>query len=846
MKKNYKIMLALTAATLSFSAVAQVSIYSFSQLSGAYTAVTGGTVFGTTSLDDETFVNASAPNTSGNTGVGIPIGFNFTFNNIVYDRFGINNNGWIGFGQSALTPNAVEITNTGSNYNGISSPSSAPGALQQRVAALSRDLEGNGTSSSLRVETIGVSPNQICVIQWSNYKKYGGNGTGDDFSFQIRLYETTNRVEVVYGTFVNNANAGAGEVGLRGASNADFNNRTVDATNPWNASIPGTINTAAVNYNNGGLVPNTGQIYRWDGPLPCSGTPATNSVTSNLSLVCPAGSASLGLVNSYTNTGINYQWYVSTSSALGPFVIVPSATASVYNPGNITVNSWYNAVITCASISASTAATAYNVMVAATTTSNIPYFEGFEGVTQNDRLPNCSWAISNSLTCQTYTSSNTNSRIARTGTNFASFFYNPGATNYFYTNGIQLTAGITYSASLWYISEHIGYNNWTDLSILYGTAQTPTGLVSIASTNGPAISNIYKSLSNTFSVPTTGLYYITVRGTGNTSSFAQWLTWDDLEITIPCSVNAPTVSLITNTTSICIGNQVVLNASGADTYSWSTGAVTSAITENPLVSTVYTIVGTSSLSGCSSMLTQMITVNPAPSVFIYANNTAICSGQTTNLTALGGANSYTWSNGALTSAVAVSPVVNSTYSVIGTNIFGCSSSAVQAITVNPLPIVGISTSAPINICKGETSTLTATGGVTYLWTSNTSAVVLLGSAVDVSPASTSIYTVTVTNANGCSAKATIVQNVSECLGLKTNSVNSAKVYPNPTAGEFTVELNNTSEKTVEVVDVTGRIISSSTSSQEVVNVNISNLANGVYYLKIKSNTSFEVIKVVKN
>ena len=92
----------------------------------------------------------------------------------------------------------------------------------------------------------------------------------------------------------------------------------------------------------------------------------------------------------------------------------------------------------------------------------------------------------------------------------------------FYTNGIYLKAGVTYSAALWYQTEYYGYNNWTDLSILYGTTQTATGQVTIATTAGPAISNVYKSLSNTFTVPTSGIYYIAVRGTGNTSSSAQY------------------------------------------------------------------------------------------------------------------------------------------------------------------------------------------------------------------------------------------------------------------------------------------------------------------------------------
>src|SRR4051812_34711600 len=103
MKKNYL----LTAASLLFTAqlaVSQVSAYSFSQSVVTYSAITGGTVFGTPTSDDDYFANGTNPTLSQVTGPGIQIGFTFTFNNTPYDVIGINNNGWIGFGQSTLTP----------------------------------------------------------------------------------------------------------------------------------------------------------------------------------------------------------------------------------------------------------------------------------------------------------------------------------------------------------------------------------------------------------------------------------------------------------------------------------------------------------------------------------------------------------------------------------------------------------------------------------------------------------------------------------------------------------------------------------------------------------------------
>jgi hypothetical protein len=85
-----------------------------------------------------------------------------------------------------------------------------------------------------------------------------------------------------------------------------------------------------------------------------------------------------------------------------------------------------------------------------------------------------------------------------------------------------------------------------------------------------------------------------------------------------------------------------------------------------------------------------------------------------------------------------------------------------------------------------------------------------------------------------------------CTGLdKTSVLNGLAVYPNPTAGEFTVELNNSSEKTVEVTDLTGRVIMKASSLKEKMTINLNGYANGVYFVKIQNNDVVEVIRVVK-
>src|ERR1043165_1995138 len=119
MKKLYtRLLAAASTVFIASQATSQVSAYFFSQHQISYNAITGGTVFGTTTSDDDYFCNPASPQLNQNTGPGIPIGFNFTFNGTVFDCFGISNNGWIFFGQSTLTPNPVN-GNSSSNYTGL-------------------------------------------------------------------------------------------------------------------------------------------------------------------------------------------------------------------------------------------------------------------------------------------------------------------------------------------------------------------------------------------------------------------------------------------------------------------------------------------------------------------------------------------------------------------------------------------------------------------------------------------------------------------------------------------------------------------------------------------------------
>ena len=299
------------------------------------------------------------------------------------------------------------------------------------------------------------------------------------------------------------------------------------------------------------------------------------------------------------------------------------------------------------------------------------------------------------------------------------------------------------------------------------------------------------------------------------------------------TVNAkPTVSVTSG--AICAGNSFTMVPSGASTYTFSSG---SAIV-SPTATANYNVTGTSSL-GCVSSNTAVssVTVNAAPSVSV--NSGAVCAGNSFTMVPSGGT-TYTFSSG---SAV-VTPSATAAYTVSSTNTVGCVGSAVSNVTVNALPSVSLS--AAQNTACTNSSTIALTGspsGGVYSGSNVASGAFTPGAA-----AGTFVQSYAYTNTlTGCSNTSTSSIVLSICLGLNSTSakISGLFVYPNPSNGEFTVELNNGINKTIQVTDVAGRVVLTTTSLNDKVNVNINNLTNGIYFVKIVSNNVTEVIKVVK-
>lgn len=234
---------------------------------------------------------------------------------------------------------------------------------------------------------------------------------------------------------------------------------------------------------------------------------------------------------------------------------------------------------------------------------------------------------------------------------------------------------------------------------------------------------------------TAGLYTITLVANNGTVTAS-------LTKTISVAVQ-PTVALTTSSNNICSGTTLTLTASGASTYSWSTSATTSTIAVTPTANTTYTVQG----NNANCFQVQSVAINATLTPTVSVTNQTICASGTATLTA-SGASTYSWSTGSTSNPLLVSPASNTVYTVIGKNGICANTKTVSVTIGSSITIVPVATTP--TICTGGTVGLSATGATTYTW----QPVNLNGSAITVTPGSSTTYTVSGTN-SGCNGTSTI-------------------------------------------------------------------------------------------
>jgi hypothetical protein len=194
--------------------------------------------------------------------------------------------------------------------------------------------------------------------------------------------------------------------------------------------------------------------------------------------------------------------------------------------------------------------------------------------------------------------------------------------------------------------------------------------------------------------------------------------------------------------AFCEGGDVNLSSSPEVSYEWSTGATTQSINVNTSGDYSVTV---KDLNGCpAESATTSVTVFPLPAVptVTASGPTTFCAGSNVTLTS-SAATSYLWSTGATSQSITVSTTGN--YSVTVTDANGCSrTSSATSVVRNPLPgVPTVTASGPSTFCAGGSVTLTSSAAPSYLWSNG-------ATTQSITVSASGSFSVTVTNANGCS------------------------------------------------------------------------------------------------
>lgn len=193
-----------------------------------------------------------------------------------------------------------------------------------------------------------------------------------------------------------------------------------------------------------------------------------------------------------------------------------------------------------------------------------------------------------------------------------------------------------------------------------------------------------------------------------------------------------------------------ITGTGGISYLWNTGATTATIAGS--TATTYTVTATNS-SGCTASATKRVNactpsavavITPGGATSFCLGGSVLLTGSATGATSI---SAYLWSTGATASAITVAPSSSTTYTLTVTTDSGTVSTT-QAIVIYSLPTASISPVGPTTTCYEIT--LTASGGVTYLWSDLSTESTLSSES--------GTYTVTVTDANGCTGTASSVIN----------------------------------------------------------------------------------------
>ncbi|HXB40984.1 MAG TPA: gliding motility-associated C-terminal domain-containing protein [Bacteroidia bacterium] len=475
-------------------------------------------------------------------------------------------------------------------------------------------------------------------------------------------------------------------------------------------------------------------------------TPPTLTVTSTPPSICAGQTATVSVSGATT-----YTWSANAGSSTNPSVNVTPAITTTYNvtgntSGCISTGSVVVTVIPLPTLTVN--ATPASICAGGTTTltasgattytwsansggGNANPISVSPGSTTSYTLSGTQSGCSNSTvitvnvgtqptvsavsSATTICSSQSATLTASGATNYT---WSPGGT----TNPITVSPNTTTTYTL--IGDNGGCSATTTITLNVNPTPTVTGVASPTTICSGQTSTLTVSGATTYtwSANAGGAVAATTTVSPNNTT-----TYTVTGASLGCSSTqtvtvtvtpTPTVTAVSSPTTICTGQNSILTAGGATTYTWSAnagGGSGTTATVSPIANTTYTVTGANGT--CTGTATVSVAITPTPTITVNANPSALCAGQSSTLT-VSGATTYTWSanaGGASTPTVAVTPAITTVYNVTGDN-SGCTTVKSVTVTVNPIPTLAAVTSQ--TVCSGSnvSSINFNAGGAAVGWT----------------------------------------------------------------------------------------------------------------------------------
>ena len=417
-----------------------------------------------------------------------------------------------------------------------------------------------------------------------------------------------------------------------------------------------------------------------------------------------------------------------------------------------------------------------------------------------------------------------------------------GATNYVWNNGVTgasltIQTGINQSSSSYFV---IGTNSSTGCSSIDTVLVNSLGLPNVFAGNDLTIC-FGDSVILTGSGATS---YSWNNGTINNSAFipqlTQTYTLTGVDLNQCQNIDQITVFVNPSPTvfagidvELCEGGDIVLVASGAQTYSWDNGAV-NGVSFIPTITTNYIVTGTNAY-GCQDQDNLLVTVNPLPTISAGINQT-ICAGDSILLQANGAAN-YIWNIGQFNGTY-FQPATTMTLSVVGIDTNNCEGSSALTVEVNPNPTIFLVSDTTVCDYNLPLQLTVAGNANSFLWSNGTS-----GSSISITQAGTYIVTGELI---GCTDSASIVVVLDPCLGIYEEDLFKLSLYPNPTQNEVYVMFNIPISATISILTMDGRVLFiDQFKNQSEIMLDFSSIATGSYLIKLDQNGETYLTKVIK-